>query len=159
MTVNEKDSEIISCKCHDCAVSAGGCKHAVAFLMWSHCHSEELPCTLIECYWKKSTLSKVGTTLKYITVPQLCKKEVPHRPSLSSVYDDFISEAKKQKVDTCKLLKYQHDLKHTGVMQYSLHSFMTNQCQEFKINVNKLVEVMKATFTVSSLHCHCVKYN
>lgn len=29
MRVNERDDEIISCMCHDCAASAGGCKHAV----------------------------------------------------------------------------------------------------------------------------------
>ncbi|KAI8439757.1 hypothetical protein MSG28_013444 [Choristoneura fumiferana] len=31
LTVDESDCEIISCECHDCAASAGGCKHAVAF--------------------------------------------------------------------------------------------------------------------------------
>lgn len=61
MVVNESQDEIISCQCHDCAASAGGCKHAVAFLMWAHRRSEEPPSTSVECYWKKPTLSKVGT--------------------------------------------------------------------------------------------------
>ncbi|XP_046975380.1 uncharacterized protein LOC124541508 [Vanessa cardui] len=100
MIVNETDGEIINCKCHDCVNSAGGCKHAVAFLMRAHRRSEEPPCTSVECSWKKPILSRVGTSLKYITVTQLCKKEVPDRSSSRVVYDDFISKAEKKKVDT-----------------------------------------------------------
>lgn len=149
MILNENDSEIISCQCHDCAASAGGCKHAVAFLMWVHRRSEEPACTSIECYWKKPTLSRVGTTLKYITVQQLCKKEVPHRPSTSALYDEFISEAKKRKIDNCELVKYRHDFKHGGVMRYSLHCFIMDQAPEVKVDVEKIIEVMKSTFTES----------
>lgn len=147
MIVNENDSEIVSCQCHDCAASAGGCKHAVAFLMWVHRRTEEPACTSVECYWKKPTLSKVGTTLKYITVQQMSRKEVPHKPSTSALYTEFISEAKKRKIGNCELLKYQHDFKHNDVMQYSLHSFMMGQSSEVIANVDKLVDVMKATFT------------
>ncbi|GBP66565.1 Lysine--tRNA ligase [Eumeta japonica] len=71
--VDEKNSVIISSQCHDCAASAGGCKHAVAFLMWLHRRSEEPSCTQVQCYWKKSELSKVGTTLKCITTTELAK--------------------------------------------------------------------------------------
>ena len=151
MMVNETEGEVISCKCHDCAASAGGCKHAVAFLMWAHRRSEEPPCTSVECYWKKPTLSRVGTTLKYITVAQLSKKEVPRKPSSSVVYDEFISEAKRKKVDTCELLKYQHDYEHAGVMQYSLHCFFVKQRQEIKMEVERLMEAMNATFDVVAI--------
>ncbi|KAI8426144.1 hypothetical protein MSG28_005094 [Choristoneura fumiferana] len=106
LTVDESDCEISSCECHDCAASAGGCKHAVAFLMWVHRRTEEPSCTSIECYWKKSTLSKVGTTMKYITVQQMSKKEVPHRP---------------------------------------------NQTPEIKNNVDKLIDLMKTSFTVTAI--------
>jgi len=147
MIINENDSEIISCQCHDCAASAGGCKHAVAFLMWVHRRSEEPACTSVECYWKKPTLSRVGTTLKYITVQQMSKKQVPHRPSSTALYDEFILEAKKRKIDNCELLKYQHDYKHSNVMQYSLHCFIINQSSETKSDVNKLVDEIRATFT------------
>ncbi|CAK1585692.1 unnamed protein product [Parnassius mnemosyne] len=147
MIINENDSEIMSCQCHDCAASAGGCKHAVAFLMWVLRRSDEPACTSIECYWKKPTLSKVGTTLKYITVQQMSKKEVPHRPSSSALYTEFISEAKKRKIDNCELLKYQHDFKHSNVMQYSLHCLVMDQSPEIKADVDKFIDVMKATFT------------
>lgn len=44
----------------------GGCKHAIAFLMWIHRRSEDPAPTSVECYWKKSKLSSVGSTLKFV---------------------------------------------------------------------------------------------
>lgn len=52
---------ILSVQCQDCVASQGGCKHAIAFLMWVHRRSEEPSCTSVECYWKKFRLSRVGT--------------------------------------------------------------------------------------------------
>lgn len=147
LIVDENESKIISCQCHDCAASAGGCKHAVAFLMWVHRRTEEPACTSVECYWKKPNLSRVGTTLKYITVPQMSRKGVPHRPSTSALYTEFISEAKKRKINNCELLKYQHDFRHSGVMLYSLHCFLMDQLPEIKADIDKLLDVMKTTFT------------
>nr|XP_023022365.1 uncharacterized protein LOC111510665 [Leptinotarsa decemlineata] len=49
----------------------GGCKHAIAFIAWLHRCSEDPPSTSIDCYWKKSKLSTIGTTLKYIRVKEL----------------------------------------------------------------------------------------
>ncbi|KAJ8909481.1 hypothetical protein NQ315_015411, partial [Exocentrus adspersus] len=131
MIINENDNEIISCQCHDCAASAGGCKHAVAFLMWVHRRSEEPACTSVECYWKKPTLSRIGTTLKYITVQQITKKE----------------RLKRRKIDNCELLKYQLDFKHNDVMQFSMHCFIMEQSPEIQANIDNLVDVMKVTFT------------
>ncbi|GBP97749.1 hypothetical protein EVAR_23173_1 [Eumeta japonica] len=111
MIVNENDSEIISCQCHDFPASAGGCKHAVAFLMWAHRRSVERTCTSLECYWRKPTLSRVGSTFKYITVQQMSRKEVPHRPSTSTLYTEFICEAKRKKIENCELLKISMVLK------------------------------------------------
>lgn len=51
----------------------GGCKHSVAFLAWLHRRSHDRATTSIKCYWKKSTLSKVGTSLKFIKLKDLCK--------------------------------------------------------------------------------------
>ncbi|CAH2013466.1 unnamed protein product [Acanthoscelides obtectus] len=75
-------------------------------------HRVEPPSTSVEYYWKKPTFSRVGTTLKYITVQQMSKKEVPHRPSTSALYTDFVLEAKKRKLQHCELIKYQDDFKH-----------------------------------------------
>ncbi|KAF9405618.1 hypothetical protein HW555_013722, partial [Spodoptera exigua] len=147
LIVNENDGEIISCECHDCAASAGGCKHAVAFLMWVHRRSEEPACTSVECYWKKPALSRVGTTLKFITIEQMTKTLVPHRPSTSALCEDFILEAKKRKINKCELLKYQNDFVHSDITRYSLHSFMVNLPQETKNDVGLLLSVMKSAFT------------
>lgn len=45
---------------------SGGCKHAIAVLAWLHRRSEDPSSTSVECYWKKSILSSVGTSLKLI---------------------------------------------------------------------------------------------
>ncbi|XP_030027860.2 uncharacterized protein LOC115445647 [Manduca sexta] len=67
MVVDEEEGKIVSVQCHDCAASQGGCKHAVAFLMWVYRRSEEPSSTSVDCYWKKPTLAHVGTTLKFMT--------------------------------------------------------------------------------------------
>ncbi|KAI4455664.1 hypothetical protein MML48_9g00000120 [Holotrichia oblita] len=61
--IDEVQEIVDEVQCYDCAASAGGCKHAVAFIMWLHRRSEEPACTSVESYWKKSSLSKVGTSL------------------------------------------------------------------------------------------------
>jgi hypothetical protein len=77
----------------------------------------------------------------------MSKKEVPHIPSTSALYNEFISEAKMRKIDNCELLKYQDDFKHFGIMQYSLQCFMIDQPSEIKTNLDKLVDIIKKTFT------------
>lgn len=62
VVINEKEEEVISCQCHSCPASEGGCKHGVAFLLWLHRRSSESSVTSQECYWKASKLSKVGKT-------------------------------------------------------------------------------------------------
>ncbi|GBP30230.1 hypothetical protein EVAR_94539_1 [Eumeta japonica] len=64
LILDEEKEAIISVQCYDCVAAQGGCKNAVAFLMWLHRRSEEPSCTYVECYWRKSKLSKVGTNLK-----------------------------------------------------------------------------------------------
>ncbi|XP_063547176.1 uncharacterized protein LOC134754765 [Cydia strobilella] len=152
MVINENECKVISCQCHDCTASAGGCKHAVAFLMWIHRRSEEPACTSIECYWTKPALSRVGTTLKYITVQQMAKKVVPHRQSSSELYTEFIVEAKKRKIENCELLKYQDDFTHTGVMQYSLHCLFMDLPPQIEQDVDQVIEKFKYTFTEAAIN-------
>ncbi|KAJ2951893.1 hypothetical protein O0L34_g4143 [Tuta absoluta] len=63
---NEKEDEVLCVTCDDCAASRGGCKHAIALLMWLHRRTEEPSPTDVKCYWKKSKLAGVGTTEKFI---------------------------------------------------------------------------------------------
>ncbi|VVC89749.1 unnamed protein product [Leptidea sinapis] len=52
LVVDEQEETVKSVECHDCVASQGGCKHAMAFLMWIHRRSEDPSCTSIECYWR-----------------------------------------------------------------------------------------------------------
>ncbi|GBP02341.1 hypothetical protein EVAR_97168_1 [Eumeta japonica] len=52
LTINEKSRKIQDVQCHDCAASAGGCKHALALVMWTHRRSEDPTPTEVACYWK-----------------------------------------------------------------------------------------------------------
>ncbi|XP_050314809.1 uncharacterized protein LOC126749172 [Anthonomus grandis grandis] len=49
-------------------VIRGGCKHAIAFLVWLHRRSEEPSPTDVACYWSRSKLSRVGSSVKYLTL-------------------------------------------------------------------------------------------
>ncbi|VVC86940.1 unnamed protein product [Leptidea sinapis] len=62
----------LSDKCHGLVI--GGCKHALALLMWTHRRSEDPTPTEVACYWKKSRLSGIGTVIKYIEAEKLTKK-------------------------------------------------------------------------------------
>nr|CAH7725263.1 unnamed protein product [Callosobruchus chinensis] len=78
--------------------------------MWVHRRSEEPSCTEVQCYWQKSRLSRVGTTLKFISAKDLSKGS-PVLPSNYTVLEKFLKEGKKRNLSNCKLLKYQHDYK------------------------------------------------
>ena len=66
IVVDIKAGSVTSMGCYDCKSSRGGCKHHLALLAWIHRRSEEPSPTEIRCYWKKSELSKVGKTMKFI---------------------------------------------------------------------------------------------
>ncbi|GBP39174.1 hypothetical protein EVAR_26960_1 [Eumeta japonica] len=71
LIMDEQEEAVKSIECHDCVALQGGCKHAIAFLMWIHRRSEEPSCTSVECYWMKSKLSRAGSTLKYLTASEM----------------------------------------------------------------------------------------
>ncbi|KAK9885166.1 hypothetical protein WA026_010676, partial [Henosepilachna vigintioctopunctata] len=95
LIVDEQEEVVKSIECNDCVASQGGCKHAIAFLMWVHRRSEEPSCTSIQCYWMKSKLSRVGSTIKYITAKELSGGS-PSVPSNENVYKRFLVEGKKK---------------------------------------------------------------
>ncbi|XP_071576230.1 uncharacterized protein [Temnothorax nylanderi] len=69
--VDEENESIINVECQDCAASSGGCKHAIAFVMWIHRRSEDPSPTDVQCYWKKAVLANVGTARKFIETKDL----------------------------------------------------------------------------------------
>ncbi|CAH2021547.1 unnamed protein product [Acanthoscelides obtectus] len=95
--------------------------------MWVHGRSDLLRWNVIG----KANIVKTRATLKYITVQQMSKKEVPHRPSTSALYTDFILEAKK-KLQHCDLIKYQDDLNTQMLCGIPAALFNMNQPPKFK---------------------------
>ena len=100
--------EIRSAKCFGCVASLGGCKHSLAFLGWIHRRSEEPTPTEVACYWKKSKLSRVGSTEKFIKASELGfnqqnknkkrkRKETPQDSFLKEVVEHI--STKKQKLE------------------------------------------------------------
>lgn len=120
LIIDEEEEKVISVQCHDCIASQGGCKHAIALLMWVHRRSEEPSCTSVECYWKKSKLSRVGTTLKYITAQDLSNGSCS-LPSNNIVLHKFLQEGTKRKLQDCELLKYQPNYICDDAVNMSMH--------------------------------------
>ncbi|GBP19267.1 hypothetical protein EVAR_79867_1 [Eumeta japonica] len=100
--MDEQEEAVKSIECHDCVASQGGCKHAIAFLMWIHRRSEEPSCTSVECYWMKSKLSRAGSTLKYLTASEMSNAK-PSLPSNTEVFEKFLEEGKKRRLNNCEL--------------------------------------------------------
>ncbi|KAL0829617.1 hypothetical protein ABMA28_003123 [Loxostege sticticalis] len=111
LVVDEINETVVSVECHDCVASQGGCKHAVAFLMWVHRRSEE------------PSLSKVGTTIKYLTAIDLYNAK-PSLPSNSVVLDKFIEEGRKWQLHNCELIKFQEDYVPDIVITFSMHKLV-----------------------------------
>ncbi|XP_046735004.1 uncharacterized protein LOC124404715 [Diprion similis] len=103
ITINEKDNEIQNVQCHDCAAATGGCKHALAFLMWLHRRSEDPAPTEVECYWKKSRLSGVGSAIKYIESKDLGNQDsrsvLSHPPNNETFLQKVLDIAQAQQID------------------------------------------------------------
>lgn len=78
-----------------CCVS-GGCKHSVAFLTWLHRRSEEPSTTSVECYWKKSALSSVGTTVKFIKAADMGKADSSGNVAVDQDFLDIVVDYSKE---------------------------------------------------------------
>ncbi|KAJ8665810.1 hypothetical protein QAD02_007472 [Eretmocerus hayati] len=89
--IDEEEDMVQEAVCHSCVASAGGCKHAVAVLAWLHRRSEEPASTSVQCYWKKSVLSKVGTTIKGMTLKDVYLEQIKNKAKIpeESVGDVF----------------------------------------------------------------------
>lgn len=134
LIVDELEESVKSAECHDCVASKGGCKHAIAFLMWVHRRSEEPSCTSVQCYWMKSKLSRVGNTIKYITAKELTKG-TPPLPSNTEVFEKFITEGLKRKLNDCELVKYQLEYADESLSSLSMHKlvqkYQEKSCDRF----------------------------
>lgn len=74
--------------------------------MWLHRRSEEPAPTEISCYWAKSKLSKVGTTIKFITLKEFgAKEELSSDEESSSFFKEVIEKGMQNKCES-QLLKH-----------------------------------------------------
>ncbi|CAK1577897.1 unnamed protein product [Parnassius mnemosyne] len=92
--VNEQEEIVISVQCHGCPASEGGYKHGVAFLMWLHRRTEEPFCTSVECYWRKSNLAKVGSSIKILMAKEISKKKPQIIILENNVMNEFVLQCK-----------------------------------------------------------------
>ncbi|KAJ8878837.1 hypothetical protein PR048_019426 [Dryococelus australis] len=131
---------VSSVTCEDRPASQGGCKHGVAFLMWVHRRREEPSPTLVECYWNKSVLSSVGSSIKFVYATELGNK--PNPPTeVPELFLQFFSKTKDS--DFCCLV-----VKNT-VLQSKSSS--CHELQYGRITASKLYEVVHCSSFDGSL--------
>ncbi|CAG9789634.1 unnamed protein product [Diatraea saccharalis] len=144
MVIDEEEEVIRSVECHECVAAIGGCKHAIAFPMWVHRRSAEPSCTSVECYWKKSKLSRIGTTLKFITAKEMSKGK-PVLPSNTAVRNTFLEEGRKRSLKECDFLRYSSSSSSSAML--SMHNlvlkFKDEDCDTFLSKVEILYESIK----------------
>lgn len=114
--------------------------------MWVHRRSEEPSCTSIDCYWRKSKLSGVGSSLKYLTVKEISKGN-PILPGNSAVLKKFMDEARKRKIEDCELLKHQPTYCPSETQAASMHQlafrFKEKSVEEFL----KMIQITETLIT------------
>lgn len=124
MTVNEDTEVVESVKCLSCAASEGGCKHALAFLMWVHEKSCQPAPTSVECYWKKPRLSGVGSTVPFVTAANFGQVVTPQSGATEDFFQEFIEEGKRAGSNSQLLKHFQQEKSVTSVgLHQLLHSF------------------------------------
>ncbi|KAH9644330.1 hypothetical protein HF086_003115 [Spodoptera exigua] len=88
----------------------------------------------MECYWNKSKLSRVGSSLKYLTAKELSKGS-PVPPGDSAVLKKFLDEARKRKIEDCQFLRYQPTYCPIETYAASMHQlvfkFIEKSAEEF----------------------------
>ena len=87
-----EEDKIINAECLDCAASMGGCKHIIAFIMWIHRESELPPPTEVKYYLKKSPLSAVGTTIKFIKGKDMAPSPTRSRETSNDPNNGFLAK-------------------------------------------------------------------
>ncbi|XP_072403334.1 uncharacterized protein [Diabrotica undecimpunctata] len=127
--INEETEEVLDLKCYDCAASLGGCKHQIAFLMWLHRRSEEPSKTEVTCYWAKSKLSKVGTSIKYLTLKDFgAPEELSSDEDSNQFLQEVIDMGIKNQSESQLLQHFKDDnIKEIGIFQLRLKFISTEQ--------------------------------
>lgn len=111
---------------------SGGCKHSITFLVWFH-RSEEPSPTEVSCYWVKSKLSKVGTSIKYITLKDFGAQEELSSDEESSLFlQEVISKGLENNSESQLLKHFKSDSikEHLGLYQLMLNFVQSGRSGE-----------------------------
>ncbi|XP_050516240.1 uncharacterized protein LOC126891103 [Diabrotica virgifera virgifera] len=142
--IDEECEKVLNIQCHDCAASSGGCKHSIALLMWLHRRSEEPSPTEVACYWAKSKLSKVGTSVKYLTLKDFRAQEELSSDEESSLFlQEVVNQGLEHNVES-QLLKHfkpNRILQHLGLHQLMLNFVSRNDFLEMALNFSEFLEL------------------
>uniref|UniRef100_A0A8D9BFU8 Uncharacterized protein n=1 Tax=Cacopsylla melanoneura TaxID=428564 RepID=A0A8D9BFU8_9HEMI len=141
----------MSAVCVGCEAAAGGCKHILAFLYWLYRRSMEPASTSTTCYWAKPTLSKIGSTIKYIKLENLTEKvaDPPSSIDHDNCLADFINQAKSEKT-VCQISPYLSD---ASASPASLHLQMFNfKQQKNEEDAEKFILFLQSQ--IKSEDCH-----
>ncbi|KYN27901.1 hypothetical protein ALC57_02695 [Trachymyrmex cornetzi] len=107
---------------------SGGCKYAIAFLMWVHRRSEEPQSTATVCYWKKPRLAQIGANVKSMRAKDLLSsKPVPVLPNNDGFLQIPLYEMEKIKFD-CQLPRY--FMRSISACSLMLRFCNTNTCKD-----------------------------
>lgn len=96
--------------------------------MWINRRYESASPTEVECYWRKSALSKVGTSKKFITANEMTKNSKPTTENFgdnSNFLNKVIEQSKAKQLDS-QLSRHAFDLLERTVYTLSIHQLMFN---------------------------------
>ena len=128
--VDEKAKTIVEAMCTDCPASEGGCKHAVAYLMWLNRRSEQPECTSVECYWKKPRLARVDENIDKIRARDMgCVKKPLKLPDNKRFLEKVTSEMIKLNLrQELRSVLSRQLLPDSEVRQLGLHQLLIRYC-------------------------------
>lgn len=124
----------------------GGCKHALAFLMWLHRKSENRSPTEVECYWSKPILANVGTTKKYVTVEELSKNGITapkNRIDNSSFFTTLIQKSKEKNVDS-QITRHSFTVPERMTYSLSMHQLLINFIENNETSATDFLRFIKS---------------
>lgn len=92
--------------------------------MWIHRRSEEPASTSVENYWKKSRLSRVRTSLKYLRATEFGSFKSPKQSSnVSSLFGEVLKQLNKKQINS-QIIKHTGEYEVPNALSLSLHHVM-----------------------------------
>ncbi|XP_046735010.1 uncharacterized protein LOC124404720 [Diprion similis] len=130
MMVDEKNESIDRVTCEDCAASAGGCKHTIAFLMWVHRRSEEPEPTATVCYWKKPRLAQVAANVRSLKAKDLRPRRAdPDLPDNTDFLKTVLNELQKSCSDNTEVQSFLSFASNTMTVDQCIRARRETQTQ------------------------------